>query len=106
MPISLRSRNLDLIRGIFHGHQSVLKQLAGFTNSTYLSQMAWGKRPIDDAQARTIESKMGLPKGWMDRDNIRALHTSDSDYTLCEKVVRLPDAKKQALLALLSESPE
>lgn len=105
MPRTIRSRNLDLIRWLNSGHQPVVKKLIGLTNSAYISQMALGERPIETSNARSIETLLGMPKGWMDRDNVAIIQMQELDYALHEKVARLSEEGKKGLLALLTATP-
>lgn len=102
MPRSTRSRNLDLIRWLNHGHENTAKKLASVTNANYLSKMATGDMEISDRKARTIEKALDLPVGWMDRENVAMLKMPATEFQLYQTVSRYHDEAKAALLNFLS----
>ena len=106
MPRTIRSTNLDLIRWLNHGHESTADKLSALTNANYLSKMATGDMAIDDKMARSIESTLELPQGWMDRENLRILKMSAEAYQLSEATRELPLRWQRAMLKLLSDRDE
>tara|TARA_R110002072_G_scaffold139621_8_gene283408 strand:+ start:1379 stop:1696 length:318 start_codon:yes stop_codon:yes gene_type:complete len=90
MPRTIRSTNLDLIRWLNYGHESTANKLSALTNANYLSKMATGDMAIDDEMARSIESTLELPPGWMDRDNLGVLKMPVEAYKLSEAIRELP----------------
>jgi hypothetical protein len=65
-----RRENLRRLIGQWGGPTSLSRKL-GHANGSYLAQIA-GPRPsreISEKTAREIETKLGLPAGWMDQDH-------------------------------------
>jgi len=65
-----RRENLRKLIGQWGGPTSLSRKL-GHANGSYIAQIA-GPRPsreISEKTAREIESKLGLPVGWMDQDH-------------------------------------
>jgi len=95
MARTTRSTNLDLIRWMNFGHENTAKLLSSvISNAAYLSKMATGDMEITDRRARSIEKELGLPLGWMDRDNVAFLKTPKDDYSLLQAIARLPSEAK------------
>lgn len=106
MPLTTRSRNLDLIRWLNYGHENTSKKLSHITNSNYVSKMATGDMEISDRRARSIEKAIELPIGWMDRDNIAILQMTPIEAKIQLLVTALPEEKQAALLKLLMPATE
>lgn len=102
MPHTIRSRNLDLIRWLYRGHENTAKLLSPVANSNYISQMATGDREISDQEARSIEKYAELPADWLDRDNIAILKMTSTESQIHQMVKALPEHKQVALLKLLA----
>jgi hypothetical protein len=65
-----RRVNLRTLIGQWGGPTSLSRKL-GHSNGSYLAQLA-GPRPsreISEKVARELETKLGLPVGWMDQDH-------------------------------------
>lgn len=104
MPRTIRSRNLDLIRWLNHGHKNTAKKLSSLTNENYISQMATGDMEISDHNARQIEKTLSLPDGWMDRDNVSILSMSKVDFKIYSHLNSQSQIAKDGLLAFLESS--
>lgn len=102
MARTTRSRNLDLIRWLHHGHERTAKKLASVTNANYLSKMATAEMEVTDKKARSIEKALDLGAGWLDRDNVAILNMSPTEWELHQLIAALTDEVKAALLGFLS----
>ena len=102
MPKTTRSKNVDLIRWLNNGHENTVKRLKYVTNSTYLSKMALGDMDVGDRKARSIERSLGMPVGWLDRDNVAALNMSADEFELLQRLSSLQPEARTALLQFLS----
>jgi hypothetical protein len=98
MPTTTRSNNLDLVRWMKGGHKPTAKLMSDFTNESYVSEMATGQRPIGDVCAKNIERAVGLPPGWLDRDNERVLTMNSADYQLFQLASGLSKTSKEAVV--------
>ena len=79
-----RGSNLLLLRCFFrNAHQENIARMLGISQSRY-STIENGKSLLDDIDARQIESELGLPLGWLDRDNSKAIFIpNEKIYFLC-----------------------
>ena len=104
MPTAaIRSKNLDLIRWLNHGHENTAKKLAAIiTNTNYLSKMATGDMEISDRKARSIEKTLDLPTGWLDRNNVELLHMTYTEFKLHEQLDNCSDNAKDGLVQFVS----
>lgn len=101
MARTTRSKNLDLIRWLNFGHENTAKKLISLTNANYLSKMATGDMEISDHNARSIESTLKMPAGWLDRDNLALINMSAIDSDVFQAMKDIPDDAKVALLAFI-----
>jgi hypothetical protein len=101
MTRTTRSKNLDLIRWLNFGHENTAKKLISLTNANYLSKMATGNMEISEHNARSIESVLKLPSGWLDRDNLALINMTTVDSDIYQATKALSDASKTALLAFV-----
>lgn len=101
MERTTRSKNLDLIRWMNFGHENTAKKLISLTNTNYLSKMATGDMHISDNNARSIESMLKMPSGWLDRDNLALINMATIDSDIYQATKELPDAAKTALLTFV-----
>lgn len=74
-------------------------------NNVYLSNLKSGAKVLGVKTARHIESKMGLPEGWMDTDHSRDEATmSDDDMAFQDSVMAVyrqaPEASRALLLRM------
>jgi hypothetical protein len=80
------------------GHENTAKKLSAvISNAAYLSKMATGDMEITDRKARAVEKELGLPVGWMDRDNVAFLKTPADDYSLLQVLTTLRSEAKPHL---------
>lgn len=97
--LGTRQNNLYLTRYLFEGLGNVAKLLAPRANESALIRMGQGKAEISDEMARAIEEKLGLPRGWMDRDNDMLLRKlSPIHYQLVTHIKNMPEKQLQTLL--------
>lgn len=98
-----RSTNLTLIWYL----EGVQKNLANRLNlpQSIISKMVRDELQIDDRQSRTIESAYEFPQGWLDRDNNAILSMPPVEYKIQQRVSRLSDESKIALLEFLASLP-
>lgn len=101
MARTTRSKNLDLIRWLNFGHENTAKKLISLTNANYLSKMATGNMEISDHNARSIESSLKMPSGWLERDNLALINMTAIDSDIYQATKELPDAAKTALLTFV-----
>ena len=101
MARTTRSKNLDLIRWLNFGHENTAKKLISLTNANYLSKMATGDMEISDHNARSIESTLKMPSGWLDRDNLALINMTAIDSDIYQATKELPDEAKIALLTFV-----
>jgi hypothetical protein len=60
---------LEKLRTLANQHGGVhLAKLLGFKNSSYISHVLNGRRPITERFCENVETKLGLPSGWMSRE--------------------------------------
>jgi hypothetical protein len=85
MP-SITSQNLDFLRWKYGTHEALQKELHGILSWNELSDFALGKKQMPAYQARAIEEKLLLPKGWFDRENLSLVEVSNSEYELFGKI--------------------
>lgn len=102
MPQAIRSQNFNLMRWLNGGHDYTAQKLSHLTNANYVSKMATGDMEISDDYARSIETAIEYPHGWLDRDNIAILKMSPVEVNIHLLVTTLSEEKKLALLELLS----
>lgn len=74
----------------------------------YLSHIKCRRKNIGNAVARAIEQRLGLPRGWMDRDHdILALPADEHERLFLETALSLfraqPAEARDMLLALLRQ---
>lgn len=101
MPRTTRSENLDLIRHLNITHKNTATKLAGVTNENYIGKMARGEMEIIDYDARKIEKVLGLPDGWMDRDNLALLNMSKVDFAIYSCLRGQSETAKEGLVGFL-----
>lgn len=96
---SIRSENLRLIRLMNHTHVNTAEKLKSVvSNECKLSDLTNDKKPTDDYTARGIENVLGLPIGWLDRDNMKIIKSmSQMDFELVQKLSKLSDEAKDGL---------
>ena len=85
---TLRAQNLYIARAIFGTQVEIAQRINKNDhnlNST-LTRQANGSRQITDDDARHYEEKLGLPKGWFDRDNMMLLKVTGEEYRLFEQI--------------------
>lgn len=106
MNLGLRQKNLYLLRYFHEGLGNVAKALEPIVNESALIRMGQGKAEFSDDMARNIETKLGFPKGWMDRDNEMILRQMTcEEYDLVRSIVDVREDCKIALVGLLHTLP-
>lgn len=82
-----RKANLRALVEKWGGASSLAKKLT-HSGPSYLSQMLTGVRPITEKTARQIETRLELPRGWLDQDHSASDHAAqDIDQALITKVI-------------------
>ena len=99
-----RAFNFDLLRHLHGGHKALSKKLEGIANWKYISDYAMGGRPISDYIARAIESRIGFPRLWLDRDNASVLKSSTDDFESFVLVRRSTPEIRAAMRTLLQHA--
>jgi hypothetical protein len=102
MAPDIRATNLYLARHLCDGLGKLAAALGPATNEAALIKMGQGKKAVSDAMAKDIEEKLGLPSGWMDRDNEGLMKIESLDYALCKQILSLNDNAKKGLLSFVS----
>lgn len=64
----IRRKNLRALLTQWGGPTALAKRLK-HSGPSYLSQLVSGVRPITEKNARKIEERTGLSKGWLDRED-------------------------------------
>lgn len=85
----LRRENLRELSRTWGGPTSLAKKL-GHSNGSYLAQLAGPhpSRDISEKSAREMETKLGLPLGWLDQEhNGNARPLDDSVLSDCVRAV-------------------
>jgi hypothetical protein len=100
---TIRSTNLSLARYMNFGHNNTAHKVRRVVNSNYLSKMALGQMELGNYTAREIESALGYPLGWLDRDNRKLLKLTGEQYKLLSLVLDLTLPKQHALTTLLTQ---
>lgn len=106
----LRRENLRTLSRQWGGPTSLSRKL-GHTNGSYLAQLI-GPRPtreVSEKVAREIEAKLGLPLGWLDRENPQTAQPDDEQLAECVRAVASclrdkgvrPDPEKYSQLVAL-----
>jgi hypothetical protein len=103
---SLSSRNLDFLRWKYGTHEALQKELDGILNWNELSEYALGKKQMSPYRISTIEERLSLPKGWIERDNLSLLEISETDFALFKKIKESKQGVKEALIQLISSISE
>jgi hypothetical protein len=83
-----RRENLRTLMRSWGGPTSLAKKL-GHSNGSYLAQLA-GPRPtreVSEKVAREIEGKLGLPMGWLDKENPGSVQPDDEQLAECVRAV-------------------
>jgi hypothetical protein len=94
------------LRYFYEGLGNVAKALEPLTNEAALIKMGQGKVEVTDDMAMNIENKLGLPAGWMDRDNEMILRRmTENDYDLLRVIANIPQESKTALISFLHTLP-
>ena len=76
-----RPINLRLLRAYFDVTQQHVGELFNVAQGR-VSQLERGEEPISDSQAKDVESSLGLPAEWFDRDNGPSLFLSNEEKLL------------------------
>ena len=78
-----RGQNLRLLRWYFQNeHQEPFVRMLGIGSQSRYSAIENGRLTLDNKEARTIESELDLPLGWLDRDNSEAILLSNDEWQL------------------------
>lgn len=104
MAKSIRMENLHLARHLCDGLGNLAAALAPITNEAALIKMGQGKKAITDVMARDIEQMLGVPCGWMDRNNEGLIRLTALDHELFKQVSLLSDEAKKSLFEFISHS--
>ena len=99
---STSSNHLDFLRWKYGTHEALQKELHGILSWNELSEFSLGKKQIPPYQARAVEEKLSLPKGWLDRENLSLAEVSNTEYELIRQIQSTTPDVKSALLQLLT----
>lgn len=83
-----RRLNLKELAKQWGGPTSLAKKL-GHANGSYLAQLIGPNpsREVSEKVSREIENRLGLPAGWMDRENPGNAQPNDSQLAECVRAV-------------------
>lgn len=93
-----RRENLRLLRTYMDADQKEFVSMLGVGCQSLYSRFERGESQLDDKQARKIESGVGLPPGWLDRDNGATILLSNDEWHLIHE---LRKSSPEATLALI-----
>lgn len=98
-----RSENLRLLRAYMSATQSVFSRVLKISSPAMYSNYETGKKHLPAGDARRIESELGLPKGWFERNHADDLFLSPDEVELIAELRRSqPNATKAFLNAIRS----
>ena len=100
------SKNIDFLRWKFGAHKVLSDKLKGVASWAQISRFATAEDIPSPSTATAIESSLGLPIGWCNRDNLALMELSIQDYDLVTAVIRCKPSLKAALSALLESLNE
>lgn len=92
-----RGDNLRLLRAYMNEYQDNFVAMLGIGSQSNYSKLETGDSLLDDIDARRIESDMGLPIGWLERNNGDAIFLSNDEFQLIKAIRQSPP---EATLAL------
>jgi hypothetical protein len=82
----IRRQNLALLVEQFKTELALARRI-GHTSGSLLNQIKSGTRDCGEKLARTIESKLDLPRGWLDSESHAAAAPTIVDAALMEEVI-------------------
>jgi len=99
-----RQDNFKLIRLVaFNSAQKDFAKILNMNQSEY-SQFERGDKDISDHRARTLETELALPSGWMDRDNAN-LFLDNTEFELIRAMRDQSEVFRNKLLELVRSLP-
>lgn len=93
-----RAENLRVLRAFMSGHQYSFVDMLGIGSQSYYSNVESGKTQLCDNEARKVESDLGLPLGWLDRNNGEVLFFSCDEFRLIQELRKSSPAATIALI--------
>lgn len=93
-----RGENLRILRAFMSGHQYSFVDMLGIGSQSYYSNIECGKTQLCDNEARKVESDLGLPLGWLDRNNGEAIFFSSDELRLIQELRKSSPAATTALI--------
>lgn len=81
-----RGDNLRILRAFMQAHQEDFVSMLRVGIQSVYSKIERGETPLDNDQARKIESALNLSLGWLDRDNAAALFFSNDEFLLIQEI--------------------
>jgi hypothetical protein len=100
-----RPDNLRLLRSFLGEQQGDFVRMLGIGSQSFYSMVENRKAMLDDSQARSIESNLSLPLGWLDRDNsLGLLYLSNENYLLIKLLKGLAPAVTASLVEMLTNT--
>lgn len=93
-----RSENLRLLRAYMSATQAVFSRFLKVSSTSMYSTYETGRNILPDRDARRIESDLGLPKGWFERNHADDLFLSPDEVELVAELRRSPPNATKALL--------
>lgn len=94
-----RGDNLHLLRCVFGNvHQENFVRMLGIGSQSRYSAIENGKSPLDDNEARKVESELNLSLGWLDRNNNDGLFLSNDEWLL---IRALRESRPEAAASLV-----
>lgn len=85
-----RADNLRLLRAYINAHQDSFVEILKLGSQSNYSKIERGESPLGSESARHIESELGLPIGWLERNNSDAIFLSNDEFQLIQTVRHAP----------------
>ncbi len=79
-------------------HQNSFVDMLGIGSQSYYSNIESCKTQLCDNEARKVESDLGLPLGWLDRNNGEAIFFSSDELRLIQELRKSSPAATTVLI--------
>ena len=93
--------NINFLRWKYKTHEALTEKLQGIVNWNDLSKFALGDKPIPKSVAKEIESRLGLPEGWLERENLALITLPNKDHALVTNLLSAKPKVREAIGMLL-----
>lgn len=93
-----RGENLRILRAFLDAHQENFVSMLGIGSQSLYSKIERGDSLLDEKQARKIEASLGLPLGWLERNNGDSIFFSNDE---CQLITEIRKSAPEATVALI-----